>query len=116
MAFFLSGLPRRSGMVNGARAGNCRRIIHHPLVDQHRPAQRLLYLFRDGKEEMGREVPATARLGRLQPRFASTHFLLTTDSPVRVTRPSAWPGPLVLRPFLGIKGGADLQGLGLRDW
>ena len=103
-------------MVNDAGAGNCWRIIHHPPVDQHRSAQRLLYLCWDGKEEKGGEVPSTARLGRLPTGFTSTHFLLVTGSPVRVTRPSAWPALLVLLPFLGARGGADLQGLGLLDW
>ena len=116
MAFFLSRLPRRSGMVNGVGAGNCRRIIHHLPADQYHPAQRLLYLCRDGKEKKGGEVPATARPCRLPTGFTNAHFLLTTGSPVRVTRPFAWPSPLVLLPFLGARGGDDLQGLGLLDW
>ena len=73
-------------------------------------------LCREGKEETGGEVPATGRPGRLPTGFTSAHFLLATGSPVRVTRPSAWPAPLVLLPFLGAKGGVDLQGLGLLDW
>ena len=103
-------------MVNGTGVGKCRRIIHHPPIDQHRPAQRLLYLCRDGKEETGGEVPVTARPGQLPIGFASAHFLLVTGSPVRVTRPFSWPAPLVLLPFLGVKGGSDLLGLGLLDW
>ena len=62
------------------------------------------------------EVPATARPNRLPTGFASAHFLLATGLPVRVTRPFSWPAPLVLLPFLGARGGADLQGLGLLDW
>ena len=116
MALFLSGLPWRSGMVNGAGAGNCRRMTHHPPEDQHRPAQRPLYLCRDGKEEMGWEVLATARPGRLLTGFTGAHFLLATNSPVRVIQPSVWPAPLVLLPFLCAKGGVDLQGLSLLDW
>ena len=116
MAFFLSGLLRRSRRVNGAGAVNCRRIIHRLRVDLHRPAQRLLYLCWDGKEEMGREVPATARPDRPPTEFASADFLPTTGSLVRATRPSAWSVPLVLLPFLVVRRGADLQGLGLLDW
>ena len=115
MAFFLSGLPRRSRMVNGARAGNYRRITHHPPADQHRPAQRPLYLCLDGKEEMGWEVVAIVRLGRLLTGFTGAYFLLATNSPVHVIQPSVWPAPLVLLPFLCAKGGADLQGLSLLD-
>ena len=87
-AFFSSGLPRRSGMVNSAGAVNCQRIIHHLPVDLHRPAQRLLYLCRDGKGELGGEVPASARLGRPLTEFASAHFHLATDLLAGVTRPS----------------------------
>ena len=116
MAFFLSGLLRRSGRVNGAGAVKCRRIIYHLQVDLHRSAQRLLYLCWDGKEEMGGEVPATARPDRLPTKFANANFLLATGLLFRVTRPSAWSVPLILLPFLGARRGADLQGLGLLDW
>ena len=101
-------LPRRSGMVNGVGAVNCQRIIHHLPVDLRRPAQRLLYLCRDGKVEIGGEVPATARPGRLPTGFASSHFLLATGLLIRVTRPSTWSAPLVLVLFLGARIGADL--------
>ena len=103
-------------MVNGAGAVNCRRIIRHLPVDLHRPAQRLLYLYRDGKVEMGREVPTTVRPDRLPTGFASAHFLLTTGLLARVTRPSAWSAPLVLLLFLGARIGAGLQGLSSLDW
>ena len=116
MAFFLSGLPWRSGRVNGAGVVNCRRIIHHRRTDLHRSAQRLLYLCFDGKEEMGGEVPATARPCRLPTEFASADFLLATGSLIRVTWPSSWSVPLSLLPFLVARRGDDLQGLGLLDW
>ena len=103
-------------MVNDTGAGNCQRIAHHLPVDQHRPAQRPLYLCRHGKEGTGEEVPATARLGRLPTGFAGASFPLATGSPVRAIRPSAWPAPLVLLPSLCAMGGADLQELGSLDW
>ena len=107
MAFFSSGLPRRSGMVNGTGVGNCRRIAHHPSVDQHRPAQRPLYLGRDGKEVTGGEVPAITRPSRLPTGFTGAYFPLTTGLPVLAIRPSAWPAPLILLPSLCARGGAD---------
>ena len=116
MAFFLSGLPRRSGRANGAGVVNCWRIIHHLWVDLHRSAQRLLYLYWDGKEEIGGEVPTAARPARLPTEFANADFLLATGSLVLVTQPSSWSVPLVWLPFLGARRGADLQGLGLLDW
>ena len=108
MAFFLSGLPRLLGRVNDAGAVNCRRIIHHLQVDLHRPAQRLLYLCWEGKEERGGEVPSTTRPGQLPTEFENSDFLLATGSLVRVTRPSAWSVPLVWLPFLGARREADL--------
>ena len=102
-------------MVNGAGAGNCRRIAHHPSVDRYRPAQRLLCLCRDGKEEMGGEVLASARPGRPPTGFVGAHFLPATGSPICATRPSTWPAPLVLLPSLGARGGTDLQGLSSLD-
>ena len=89
MAFSLSGLPRRSGRVNGAGAVNCRRIIHHLPVDLHRQAHRLLYLYWYGQEEIGGEVPVIAQPDQLPTGFACAHFLLAADSPVRVVRPPA---------------------------
>ena len=55
--FFFIGLQRLSGMVNYVGAGNCRTIARHPLVGRCCLARRPLFLFRDGKEEMGGEVP-----------------------------------------------------------
>ena len=75
-------------MVNGAGAVNCRRIIHHLPVALHHLVQRLLYLFRDRKVEIGGEVPATAQPNRPLIGFASAHFLLTTGLLAHVTRPS----------------------------
>ena len=95
---------------------NCRRIAHHPPVDQHRPVQQPLYLCRDRKEGTGGEVPVTARPDRLPTGFAGAHFPLATSSSVRAIRPSAWPAPFVLLPSLCARGGADLQGLGSLDW
>ena len=65
---------------------------------------------------MGGKVPTTTRPSRLPIGFAGAHFLLATGLLVRVTRPSAWSAPLVLLLLLGVKIGADLQGLGLLDW
>ena len=95
-------------MVNGAGAGNCRRIAHHPPVDRYRPAQRPLCLCRDEKEEVGREVLVINRPGRPPTGFASAHFLPTTGSPVRAIRPFSWPAPLVLLPSLSARGGTGL--------
>ena len=95
-------------MVNGAGTGNCRRIDHHPPVDRYRPAQRPLCLYRDGKEEVGREVLEIALPGRPATGFAGAHFLPTTGSPVRAIRPSSCPAPLVLLPSLGARGGTGL--------
>ena len=97
-------------MVNGAGAGNCRRIAHHPPVDRYRPAQRPLCLCRDGKEEMDGEILVSARLGRPPTGFAGVHFLPATGSPVRAIWPSAWPAP-----SLSARGGTDPQGLSLLD-
>ena len=102
-------------MVNGVGAGNYRRIAHHPLEDRYHPTQRPLCLCRDGKEEMGREVLASARPGRPPIGFAGTHFLSTTGSPVRATRLSAWPATLVFLPSLGTRGGTGLQRLSSLD-
>ena len=103
-------------MMNGAGAGNCRRIAHHPSVDQHRPTQRPLYLYRAGKEGTNGEVPAIGRFGWLPTRFAGAHFPLSIGSPVRAIRPPAWPAPLALLPSLCARGGVDLQGLCSLDW
>ena len=106
--------------MNSAGVGNCWRIAHHPLVDRYRPAQRPLSLCLDGKEEMdgeeeiNGEVLASARPGRPPTGFAGAHFLPATGSLVHATRPSAWPA-LILLPSLGIRGGADLQGLSSLD-
>ena len=113
--FFLSGLPQRSKRVNGAGVVSCRRIIHRLPVDLHRLAQRLLYLCWDGQEEMGGEVPATARSGRLPIGFAGAHFLPAAGSSVRLVRPPAWPALLVLLPSLSARGGTGLQGLSSLD-
>ena len=83
-------------MVNGAGAGNCRRVAHHPPVDRHRPGQQPLFLCRDGKEGEGREVPAIARLDRLPTGFVGPHLLLAIDSPIHVIPPPAWPALLAL--------------------
>ena len=115
MTFFLSGLPRHSGRVNGVRAVNCRRISHHLPVGLRRSVQRLLYLCWYGQEEMGGEVPLIARLSRLPTGFAGSHFLPAVDSPVRVVRPPAWPALLVLLPALGAREGTGLRGLSSLD-
>ena len=65
---------------------------------------------------MGREVPSTARPGRLPTEFANADSILATGLLVRVTRPSAWFVPLIWLPFLGAMRRAGLQGLGLLDW
>ena len=98
-------------MVNGAGVGNCRRIAHHRQVDRYHSVQRPLCLCLDGKEEMEEEVLESARTGRPLTGFAGTHFLPAISSPVRATLPSAWPAPLVLLPYLGARGGTNLQGL-----
>ena len=103
-------------MVNGAGGGNCWRIVHHPPIDLHRPAQRPLFLCWDRKEGAGGEVPAIARPDRLPTGFAGAHFPLIIGSPVRAIRPPIWPAPLALLPSLCARGGADLQGLGSLDW
>ena len=95
-------------MVDDAGAGNCRRIAHHLPIDRYRPTQRPIFLWRDGKEEMGGEVPAIARPDRPLSGFACAHFPPTTSSPVRSTRSSACPAPLVLLPYLGAIGGIGL--------
>ena len=69
-------------MMNGAGAGSCRKINRRRPVDRYRPAQQPLCPCRDGKEEMGGEALATARLGRLPTRFAGSRFLPATGSPV----------------------------------
>ena len=102
-------------MVNGAGAGNCRRIAHHLSIDRYRPAQRPLCLCRDRKEEMDGEVLESARPDRPPTGFAGAHFLPTIGSPVLAIRLSAWPAPLVLLPYLGARGGIDLQGLSSLD-
>ena len=102
-------------MVNGVRAGNCRRIAHHPPVDRCRPVKQPLCLCRDRKEETGVDVLAIARSGRPPTGFADAHFLLATDSPVRAVRPSVWPALLVLLPSLGAGEGTDLRGLSSLD-
>ena len=103
-------------MVNGAGAVNCRRIIHHLPVDLHRPAQRLLFLYRDGKGELGGEVPASTRLSRLPTGFASAHFHLAAGLLARITRSSVWYAPLVLLLLLDARTGADLRGLSSLGW
>ena len=102
-------------MVNSAGARNCWRIARHPLVDRYRLAQRPLYLCRDGKEEMGGEVPAITQPGRTPTEFAGAHFPPATGSPVRAIRSSVWPAPLVLLPSLDARGGTGLQGLSSLD-
>ena len=102
-------------MLNGAGAGNCRRIARHPSVGRCRPAQRPLCLCRDGKEEMGGEVPTIARPGRPPTGFAGSHFPPAIGSPVHAIRPSAGLAPFVLFPSLGARGGIGLQGLGSLD-
>ena len=103
-------------MVNGAGAGNCRRIAHHPPTNRHRPAQRPFFLCRDGKEGADGEVPAITQLGQLPTGFVGAHFLLSIGSPVRVIRPPAWPTLLALLPSLCARGGADLQSSCSLDW
>ena len=108
-------------MVNGVGAGNCRKIAHHPQVDRYRLAQRPLCFCRDGKEEideeeeMDGEVLASSWPCRPPTGFAGAHFIPAIDSPVRATRPSAWPASLVLLLSLGAREGTDLQGLSSLD-
>ena len=115
MPFFYIGLPQCSGMVNGAGAGNFRRIARHPLVGRCRSAQQPLCLCRDGKEEIGGQVPSIALPGRPPIGFASARFPHAISSPVCAIRPSAGPAPLVLLPSLGARGGTGLQGLASLD-
>ena len=115
MAFFLSGLPRRSEMVKSAGKGNYRRIINHLPVGRYRPVQRPLFLFRDEKEERGEEALSIARPGWLPTRFAGACFLPSTGSLVHAVRPPARPTPLVLLPVLDAIGGTGLRGLDSRD-
>ena len=115
VAFFLSRLARRSEMVNGAREGNCRRIIHHLPVVRYRPAQLPLCPYRDGKEEIGGEALAIAWSGWLPTGFADARFLPAAGLPVRAVWPSTWLAHLALLPVLGAIGGTDLWGLGSLD-
>ena len=103
-------------MENCAGAGNCQRIARHPPVGRCRPAQRPLCLCRDGKQEMGGEVPMIAQPGRPPTRFVGAYFPPATGSPVHVIRPFAGPAPLVFLPSLSASGGIGLQGLGLLDF
>ena len=103
-------------MENDAGAGNFRRIAHHPLVGRCRLAERPLYLYRDGEQEMGGEVPAIAWHDRPPTGFVGGHFPPTTGLPVRAIRPSAGPAPLVLLPSLGAREGTGLQRLGSLDF
>ena len=102
-------------MVNGVGVGNCQRIARHPSVGRCRPAQLPLCIYRDGKEEMGGEVPAIVRPGRRPTGFACAYFPPATGSLVRAIWPSARPAPLVLLPSLGARGETSLQGLGSLD-
>ena len=97
-------------MENGAKAGNCRRIARHPPVGRCRQKQRPLCLCRDGKQDMGGEVPAIFRSNQPPTGFVGAHFLPATDSPIHAIRPSAGPAPLVLLPSLVASGGTGLQG------
>ena len=102
-------------MVNGAREGNCRRIIHHLPVGRYRPGQRSLCPCRDGKERKGEEALAIARPGWLPTGSAGARFLPVTGSLVRAFRPLAGLAPLVLLPVLGARGGTGLRELDLQD-
>ena len=102
-------------MVNDTVAGSCRRITHHRSIDRYCPAERLLCLCRDGKEEVGGKALVIGRPGRPPTEFVDARFLPTTGLPVRAVRPLAWPAPLVLLPTLGARGGTGLRGLGSLD-
>ena len=85
------------GMVNSAGVGNFRRIAHHPPADRHCPTHRPLFLFQDGKEGAGGEVPPIARLDRLATGFSGARFPLAIGSPV--VQFGHLPGLLVLPCF-----------------
>ena len=99
-------------MENGAKAGNCRRIARHPPVGRCHPAQQPLCLCRDGKRDVGGEVPVIALSDQPPTGFVGAHFPPTTDSPIRAVRLSVGPAPIVLLPSLVASGGTGLQGLG----
>ena len=95
-------------MVNAVGAESCRKIIHHPPVGQCPRVQRPPCLYRDEMEEVAEEVLVTYRPGRPPTRFAGARYPPAIGSRVRATRPSAWPAPLVLPPYLGARGGTGL--------
>ena len=102
-------------MENGANTGNCQRIARHPSVGRCRSAQGPLFLCRDGKQNVDKEVPAIAWSDQPPIGFVGVHFPLATGSPICAIRPSTGPAPHVFLPSLGASGGTGLQGLGSLD-
>ena len=64
---------------------------------------------------MGGKVPVIARPGRPSIGFTTAHFLVVTDSSVRVVWPPTWPVLPVLLLALGARGGTGLRGLSSLD-
>ena len=92
-------------MVNVVGAESCRKITRHPPVGQYRRVQQPPCLYWDEMEEVGGVI---SRPGWPPIGFAGARYPPVIGSRVRVTRPPAWPAPLVLPPFLGTRGGTGL--------